>query len=102
MQGPKKIGELLLRPVEHILREQSAPRSELKQNDVLRRSKHARHLIKLARQQTSKDGVHVARRVKISSLAELRGVARVVTKFRIVEAQLHVAREGNRSAFTDF
>jgi hypothetical protein len=46
--------------------------------------------------------VDIARRVEIAGLAELFRVSRIVTEFGIVEAEFHVAREGNGPALADF
>ena len=45
--------------------------------------------------------MHVARCVEVSRFAKLRSIARVVAKLRIIETQLHVAREGNRSVLAN-
>src|SRR3984957_9968166 len=101
MQRTKEVGEFLLRPVEHVLREQAAPRTQFNDLDSRGRSESAPHLVELACQQTAEDSMHVARSIEIAGLAELRGVAGIIAEFRIVEATLHVTREGNRSALAN-
>ena len=101
VQGTKEVRKLLLGPFEDILRKQAATGAEFRQRNVLRRPQCAPHLLELARQQASKHCVYIARGVEIASLAELRRVPRVVAEFRMIEAQLHVARKGNRPPFPD-
>src|ERR1700687_2700760 len=71
-KSTEEIGELLFRPIQHILREKPAARTEFPQRNVLRRFQYTPHLVELARQQASKDRVHVAGRVEVARFAELR------------------------------
>src|SRR6266576_4874553 len=100
-QSPKEIGKLLLRPVQNILCKQPSSRTKLSNHDLNRRAQHAPHLLKLPRQQSPKDCMHVARGIEIAGFAELRRFPRVVAQLEIVEANLHVAREGNWSTLKD-
>src|ERR1044071_7562984 len=102
MHGAEEIREFLLRPIEHILRKQPSSRTEFLQRNRLRRSQRAPQLVKLPRQQSSEDRMHIAGSVEVARLAELRCIASVITEFGMIETQLHVAREGNRSTLADF
>src|SRR5579859_3489410 len=102
MQRTKEAGELLLRAIQYILREQSAAWAKLDQRDAIGRFKRSPHLFELPRQQSSENSVDIARSVKVTGSAELRGGARIVSKLRIVKTDLHVAREWNRPALADF
>ena len=82
--------------------EQAAAGAEFDQFDALGRAESAPHLVELAGQKAAEDGVDVARRVEIAGLAELLRVSRIVAKLGIVEADFHVAREGDGAAVTDF
>src|ERR1700691_69815 len=101
-QRAEEIRKLLLRPVDDILREQTAARAEFDQIDLLRRAESAPHLFELAREKAPENGVHIARRVEIAGLAELLCISRIVTELGIVEAKFHVARKWNGPALSDF
>src|SRR5579863_4242563 len=101
-QRPKEVRKLLLRPIHHVLREESASRTKFPDHDALRRAHHTPHLVKLPRQQTSEYSMHIARRVEVARLAELLRVARVIAKFRIVKAKFHVSRKWNWTAISNF
>jgi hypothetical protein len=45
--------------------------------------------------------MHIARGVEVARFAKLLYSARVVAEFRIVEAEFHVARKGNRASLPD-
>src|SRR5262249_3919241 len=94
-QRPKERGELLLRPVQRISRKQSSSRTKLSNADALRRTHHAPHLLELPCEQPPKHRMHITRCVEVASLSELQCVARVISKLRIIETQLHVVRERN-------
>src|SRR5579864_5831218 len=100
-QSPKEIREFSLRPIEHILREQAAAGTEFSERDLFRRSQQAPHFFELPRQQAPEDRVHIAGSIEIAGFPELRGVSRIIAEFRIVEAQLHIPREGNRPALAN-
>src|SRR5580704_10108977 len=102
MQGSKEIWKLLFRPIQHLLRKQSAAWAKFQNFNLLRRSQHPPHLVELPGQQPPEDRVHIARSVEISCLAELFSMAGVITELGIVEAHFHVPRKRNRPAFADF
>src|SRR5216683_3425218 len=101
MHRLKELRKLLLRPVKNILREQSPPRSDFQNFNLRGRTEHTPDLFKLPRQKPSKHRVNVARSVKVTSLAELLRVARVIAQLGMVQAQLHVARKRNWPALVD-
>src|SRR5579864_2303322 len=100
-QSPKEVREFSLRPIQHILREQAAAGTEFSERDLFRRSQQAPHFFELPRQQAPEDRVHIAGSIEIAGFAELRGVTRIIAEFRIVKAQLHVAREAKWSALAN-
>src|ERR1700690_1117909 len=102
MRRTKKLRKLLLRPVQHILREQPAAWAKFEDFDLVRRTQNAPHLFKLTRHQPPENRVDVTRRVEVASLAELLRIARVVTQLWIVQAKLHIARKRDRPMLTDF
>src|SRR5580704_2232252 len=102
MRRVKERWKLFLRPIQHILRKQSASWPEFQNLDTVRRSQRAPHLIELPGHQASEDRVYVARGVEVSGLAKLLGVARVVTEVRIVKAHLHIPRKRNGATLADF
>src|SRR5579862_1133069 len=101
-QRLKKLRKLFLRPIEHILSKQATTGSKLSQHDGCGTAQHAPHLVELPRQQASEDSMHVARCIKVSRLAELPGLTRIVAEFRMIKAKLHVPRKANRSTLEDF
>jgi len=94
--------EFLIGPIKHIAGEQAAAGAKFEDFDFRRTVERSPYLLKLARQQASEDGVHVARSIEVSGFAELLGVAGIVTMGRIVEADLHVARKRDGAALADF
>src|SRR5579864_1665058 len=100
-QGVEEPRKLLLRPIQNILCKQPSSRTKLPNDDLYSRAQHAPHLLKLPRQQSSKDCMHIARCIEIAGFAELRRIPRVVAQLGIVKANLHVAREGNWPALSD-
>ena len=86
MQRSEKIRKLFLRPVEHILRKQSAPRAQLQNFHLLGFAQRAPHLFKLPRQHASEHRMHIARGVEVPGLAEFFRVARIIAEFGIVQA----------------
>jgi hypothetical protein len=101
MQSAKEIGELLFGPIQHILREEAAAGAEFNHRDLFGSAQSTPHLVELARQQATENRMDIARGIEVAGLAELRGVARVVAEFVVVQAQLHVAREGNRAVLAN-
>ena len=102
VQGVEKPGELFLRPGQHILGKQSAAGAELENFNLRGRAVCPPDFLELASQQASKDGVHVAGGVKVSRLAKLLGMARVVTPFGVVQTQIHITRKRNGTVVADF
>ena len=98
VQRAEVVRKLLPRPVEHVAREQAAPRAQLHHLDLFRRTQHAPHLFELAGHQASEDGVHVARSVEITGFAKLLFALGVVTEAGLVETHFHVARKRDRAA----
>ncbi len=98
----EEVGELLVRPIEHIACEQTPAGAEFEDFDFRRPVERLPPLVELSREQASEDGMNVARGIEVSGFAELFCVARIVTGSGIVKADLHVAREGHRSALPDF
>src|SRR5271166_2508656 len=92
----RKFGKLLRTPIQNVARKKSATRAELDQINSLRRIQHAPHLLKLASQQSPKNGMNITRSVKIARLAEVLTGLRIVTKLGLVQTELHVSRERNR------
>ena len=70
----KELSELLLRPIQHILRKQSAARTKLLNFNLLGRAQHPPHFIKLPREQPSEDRVYIARRIEVARFAKLLSV----------------------------
>src|ERR1700686_4411492 len=98
----KEIGKLLFCPTEHVLRKQAATRPAFNQVDAFGRAQHAPHFVKLPSQQSAENCMNVARRIEVPGFSELLGVSRIVTQFGIVEAKIHITREGNWSALANF
>ncbi len=93
MQGVEEFRKLLLRPGENVLGKEPAAGAEFENFNLGGRVQGPPYFFELARQQAAKDGVHVTRGVKVSGLAKLLGVARVVAQFGMVQTQLHVPRK---------
>ena len=78
-EGGEEAGEFLVGPIEHIAGEQAAAGAEFEDFDLRRAVERLPYLVKLPRQQTSEDGVNVARSIEVSGFAELFGVGGIVT-----------------------
>ena len=89
-QRAKKVRKFLPRPIEHVPCEQSPARAQLEDLKLFRRTQGSPHLLELPRQQASENGVYVARCIKVACLAKRLSIPRIVTKFRIVQAKIHV------------
>jgi len=101
-EGGKEIVEFLVRPIEHIAREQAAAGAEFEDFDFSGAIERLPYFVKLPREQASEDGVNVARGIEISGFAKLFGIGGIITVGRIVEADLHVARKRDGAALADF
>src|SRR5580704_14848536 len=84
-QSAGEVRKLLDRPVEHVRGEQSAAGTELNQVDALWRVERTPHLLELAREKAAKDGMHIARGVEVSGLAELLGRTRIVAELGMIK-----------------
>ena len=84
------------------MRKQASAGSKFNHCNVLRRAQSAPHLVELPSQKAAENRVYIARSIEIAGLAELLRIARIVAELRIVEAKLHIAREGNGAALADF
>src|SRR5271157_2007441 len=101
-EGGEEVAEFLVGPIEHIAGKQAAAGAELEDFDLRRTVERLPYFVKLPRQQASEDGVNVARGIKVSGFAELLGVAGIITRGRIIEADLHIARKWDGTALLDF
>src|SRR5271165_3055980 len=101
MHGTREAGKLLCRPVEHISGKQSSTGTQFDHIDAIRRIESTPHLLELACQQPSKYSVNVTGGVEVAGLAELLSRPRIVAKFGVIEAQLHVTREAHRTVAAD-
>src|SRR4029077_16823532 len=75
MRGAEEFRKLLLRPGKDILSKQSAAGTEFQNLYFRGRADGPPYFLELARQETSKDSMHVAGGIKVSRLPELLGVA---------------------------
>ena len=103
VQGAKEIWKLLFRPVEHVLREKSAPRTKFLQTDLRRTIPEratSRRIDAPAGAQRPR-----ARRSMYRNRRPCRTARRCASSIRVrvvVKTHLHVAREGKRATFADF
>src|SRR5271154_2024259 len=86
MQRTKEFRELLFRPIQDVLRKQSASGTEFQNFDPRWRPEHAPHLFELPRHQTPEYRMHVARCVEVAGFSELLRITGVVTQFGVVQA----------------
>src|SRR3954454_9931043 len=98
----KELRKLLLGPGEYILGKQPAARTEFQDFDLAGRAQGSPYFFKLSCQQPAEDCMDIAGSIKVSCLAKLFSVTRVVSKFRMVQTQFHVPRKRNRPVITNF